>query len=110
MIAEREKLAIAQLVIYIPIFILAASIVIRLCFHRTQGWIYLNIFSAVRIVGSVFEVLRQHIPMNISYTTAARILQSVGLPPLILASLGLLRRVYVFDAGCFFPLGYGKAN
>jgi hypothetical protein len=93
MVATKEGIAIAELAMYIPALIFAIIIVIRLGFHRQLGWIYLAILSGIRIAGAIFEILREHSPTNATYIEWAAILQSIGLAPLILASMGLLKRV-----------------
>lgn len=95
MVANREAIAIAELSVYSITILLCTIIVLRLGFHRQLGWIYLLIFSGIRIAGAVFEILSSNNPTDSSDLEWAAILQSVGLSPLILASLGLLKRVYV---------------
>ncbi|GLA12561.1 hypothetical protein AnigIFM62618_008507 [Aspergillus niger] len=99
MTAVTEKgIAIAELIVYIPISIVTLFVVLRHGFHRQLGWIYLFIFSGVRIAGAVMEILSETHPDNTTDLEWAIILQSVGLSPLLLSSLGLLKRV--FDEIC----------
>lgn len=88
-----EQVAIAELVVYIPISLVTIWVVLRHGFHKQLGWIYLFIFSGIRIAGAILEILSVHNPTNANYEEWALILQSVGLSPLILSTLGLLKRV-----------------
>ncbi|KAJ5385848.1 hypothetical protein N7509_008389 [Penicillium cosmopolitanum] len=94
MTATAEHLAIAELVVYIPILLLAIFVVFRHGFYKQLGWIYLCIFGAIRVVGSIMEILSVKNPDNSSDKEWATILQSVGLSPLLLSTLGLLKRVF----------------
>lgn len=90
---NTEGVAIAELVVYIPVALCAIFVVIRHGFHRQLGWIYLVIFSGIRISGSVMEILSTKNPDNANDKEWATILQSVGLSPLLLSTLGLLKRM-----------------
>ena len=90
-----KHVAIAELVIYIPTALVTLLVVLRHGFHKQLGWIYLFIFSGIRIAGAVLEIISEKHPDNASDVEWAIILQSVGLSPLLLSSLGLLKRVYV---------------
>jgi hypothetical protein len=95
MISTAEGIAYSELVVYIPIFLLTAIIIFRHGFQKQLGWIYLTIFCVVRIAGAIFEIKREQSPTNKTDIEWAEILQSVGLSPLLMASLGLLKRVSV---------------
>ncbi|KAF4631596.1 hypothetical protein G7Y89_g6533 [Cudoniella acicularis] len=94
----REGIAIASLIIYIPALLTTILLLIRQGHARQLGWIYLLIFSFIRIAGSILELLHKSTPSNTSYTEWSLILQSVGLSPLLLASLGILKRVIDFTS------------
>lgn len=91
--SDQEGLAIAELCVYIPTLFLAAILVFRLGYRRQLGWVFLAVFALVRVVGAIFELLREHNPTNRTDIEWAMILRSVGLSPLIMASMGLLKRV-----------------
>lgn len=93
MVSTEEGIAIAELCVYIPIFILTLVVVIRHGFQRQLGWIYLAIFCIIRLAGAGFKIESVHHPTNKTDTEWSAILQSVGLSPLLMASLGLLKRV-----------------
>ncbi|KAI2840035.1 hypothetical protein CBS12448_10649 [Aspergillus niger] len=92
-VVTAQGVAIAELIVYIPISLVTLFVVLRHGFHRQLGWIYLFIFSGVRIAGAVMEILSETHPDNTTDLEWAIILQSVGLSPLLLSSLGLLKRV-----------------
>ncbi len=89
---SRDRVAIAELVVYIPCSFLALFISLRHGFNRSSGWIYLIILSIARIVGAScqLDTMTNH---SKGIQIAAFICASVGLSFLILACLGLLSRV-----------------
>jgi hypothetical protein len=93
MVSAQEGIAVAEICVYIPIFILTIIVVVRHGFQKQLGWIYLAIFSIVRISGAIFEIQKSHNPTNKTDIEWSAILQSVGLSPLLMASLGLLKRM-----------------
>jgi hypothetical protein len=93
MISTPEAIAIAELCVYAPILLLTFIIVLRHGFKRQSGWIYLAIFCIVRIAGAALKILSAEHPLSTDDAEWATILQSVGLSPLLLATLGLLKRI-----------------
>lgn len=93
MISTPEGIAIAELAVYVPVLILTIIVVIRHGFQKQLGWIYLAIFCLIRSVGAGFKIQAVHHPTNKTDVEWATILQSVGLSPLLMASMGLLKRV-----------------
>lgn len=93
MIITKEHIAIAELAVYIPVAIITLFVVLRHGFHRQLGWIYLFVLSGIRIGGGIMEIRSHNDPGNTNDLEWATILQSVGLSPLLLSSLGLLKRV-----------------
>lgn len=89
----EEIIAIIELCVYIPIFPLALVVVFRHGWRRQLGWIYLAIFCLIRIVGAGFKVASTRNPANSTDLERSAILQSIGLSPLLLASMGLLKRM-----------------
>lgn len=92
-VISTEHIAIAELAVYIPVGIISLFVVFRHGFHRQLGWIYLFVLSAIRIAGGVFEIKAHNNPSDSNSVEWALILQSVGLSPLLLASLGLIKRM-----------------
>ena len=93
MLPSDESLAIAQLAIYVPVLFASTVVVIRHGFYKQLGWIFLAILATVRIIGSGLEIAAVKNPHNSADVEWGAILQSVGISPLLLASLGLLKRV-----------------
>ncbi len=93
MVSTVEGIAIAEIGVYIPVFLLTAIVVFRHGFKRQAGWIYLALFCLIRLAGAGFKIAQTHNPTNKTDIEWAAILQSVGLSPLLLASMGLLKRV-----------------
>lgn len=91
--STEKIIAIIELCVYIPIFLLTLVVVFRHGFQRQLGWIYLAIFCVVRVTGAGFQIASQEHPGNSTDVEWAAILQSVGLSPLLMASLGLLKRI-----------------
>jgi hypothetical protein len=93
MVSTEEGIAIAEICVYIPVFILTLIVVFRHGFKRQAGWIYLAIFCVIRLAGADFKIAHTQNPTNQTDIEWAAILPSVGLSPLLLASSGLLKRV-----------------
>jgi hypothetical protein len=93
MVSTVEGVAIGEICVYVPIFILTLVVVFRHGFKREMGWIYLAIFSIIRLTGAGFKIESDHNPDSKTDAEWAAILQSVGLSPLLMASLGLLKRI-----------------
>jgi len=88
------KLAPPVIVFYIPIFIVTLILVLRHGFKRDAGWIFLLIFSIIRILGGILLIAAQLTrPVNTGLYTGAYVLESAGLSPLLLATLGFLRTI-----------------
>lgn len=92
-LSELNKISIAEIVVYVPSLAVAIVLVRKHGFKRSAGWLYLVIFSVIRILGAVLDLATINDPSNISLLTGSNTLQSIGLSPLILINLGLLTRV-----------------
>jgi hypothetical protein len=88
-----EHIAITELVVYIPIALLSIAVVFRHSFYKQLGCIYLCIFSGIRIGGSIIEILSTKTPDNANDKEWVIILQSVGVSPLLLPTLGHIKRM-----------------
>ncbi|KAH8653516.1 hypothetical protein BX600DRAFT_440581 [Xylariales sp. PMI_506] len=91
-LTEQNDIAIAQIAVYSVSLIVAVTLAIRHGFGRSAGWLYLVIFSLLRIVGASLELATISQPGNISLLIGASTVASIGLSPLILVQLGLLGR------------------
>ena len=93
MVSTQEGIAVAEICVYMPILVLTIIVAVRHGFQKQLGWTYLAIFSIVRINGAIFEIQKSHNPTNKTDIEWSAILQSVGFSPLLMASLGLLKRM-----------------
>ncbi len=113
---ERGYIAIAELVLYIPILLLSIVLVVRHGAARKAGWIFFAILSIgepcnsllltssmrlivghlARIVGGITHIIWEQNPNNTTLQTTFSILESAGLSPLLMATLGFLSTVYVY--------------
>ena len=93
MLDSRGKVSIVELIIYIPCLPTAVWLCICHGFGRSSGWIYLIIFTLVRLVGPYLKLRIESDPTDTGLSTTGAILQTVGLSPLLLTALGLLSRV-----------------
>lgn len=89
---NREVLDIIDLIYYFPAFGLAIWICIKHGLGRQLGWIYLVILSLMRIIAGATGIANANNPSS-GLTEASAIAYSVGLAPLILALMGMLKRV-----------------
>ncbi|KAL8667894.1 MAG: hypothetical protein Q9202_000359 [Teloschistes flavicans] len=90
---ERYAISIAQLAIYVILFPLAAFVAFRHGFGKSSGWLYLIIFTAIRIASSALGIVSHQHPTNKDDLVWYSVLGSVGISPLLLAAYGLLSRV-----------------
>ena len=91
--SPSESLDIAELAIFSPLLLLTLIVIYRHGFHRQSGWIYLSIFCLIRIIGGALGIAAEKNPSNVSDLEWSAILGSIGISPLLLASLGLLKRM-----------------
>ena len=94
MAPSREALAIAQIVFFGPVIVAAFLVCLRHGFSRDFGWVSLLLLSAARIAGSACEIAVNTSTPSVGLVTASLILNSGGLSALLLAMLGILKRVY----------------
>lgn len=87
-----SRLAIAELVFYLPALALSVYVNIRHGFRRQLGWFYLILLSVIRLVGNSMEIAANS-EKSINLFVGAAVLNGVGLSPLLLAMTALLRRV-----------------
>ena len=91
--SPAESLDIAELAIFSPLLFLTLIVIYRHGIHRQSGWIYLSIFCLIRIIGGALGIAAERNPSNVSDLEWSAILGSIGISPLLLASLGLLKRM-----------------
>ena len=89
----RGGVSVVELVIYAPSLVVAAILCSRHGFGRSSGWIYTLILCLIRIIGACCQLASYH-DQSSGLLKTTIILDSVGLSPLLLATLGLLSRWY----------------
>ena len=94
MISSKEALAIAEIVFYVPALVVAVLVCLRHGFGREFGWFSLLLLAVVRIIGSACEVAAASTTVDRDVVITAIVLASGGLATLLLAMLGILKRVY----------------
>lgn len=77
-----DALSVATLTIYAPLSIAVIYILIKHLPTGILGWLYLFVFTTLRIVGSAMSLSRN--------SPSASIIVNIGLSPLILATAGIL--------------------
>lgn len=88
---KQAGVSVLELVLYIPSLIVAAVVCKRHGFGRNSGWIFTLILCLVRIIGACCQLATLSSSSK-GLIEAVLILESVGLSPLLLATLGLLSR------------------
>lgn len=92
-ITYRSGVSIGEIVVYTPALLIAIYLAVRHGFSRSAGWMFLVLFTLVRIIGAGMQIATISSPDNVSLYTGYAILQNIGLSPLMLATLGLLSRL-----------------
>jgi hypothetical protein len=92
MMHARDIVAAIELAVYIPAAILAVIICVQHGFNRSSGWVYTLILCIVRTAGASCQFLSRQNHSN-GLIEAKIIIESIGLSPLLLATLGLLSRL-----------------
>jgi hypothetical protein len=83
--------SIAELIVYLPAIVVSAIVCKRHGFSRSSGWLFTLILCLVRIVGACCQ-LATYKSESIGLLEAVVIIDSIGISPLLLATLGLLSR------------------
>ncbi|KAF2824621.1 hypothetical protein CC86DRAFT_45165 [Ophiobolus disseminans] len=91
----RDVVAGIEMVFFIPAALLSIFICARHGFRRSSGWIYTLILCIFRIAGAVCQFL-SHSDHSSGLIQTTIIIDSIGLSPLLLATLGMLSRLVDF--------------
>ncbi|KAI1117350.1 hypothetical protein F5Y14DRAFT_448287 [Nemania sp. NC0429] len=91
-IGANGIVSIVELIVYIPALIAAIIVCSRHGIHRSSGWIYTVILCVVRIAGAICQLLAINNPTDVSLLKATIIIDSIGISPLLLATLGVVSR------------------
>lgn len=97
MLSYEDIVSIVSIVIYFFCSFLSIFLIFRHGLTRSQGWILLALFSAIRISGAAIELSLAHGSHSSQQTNglwiAQSILSSVGLAPILVALIFFLRRI-----------------
>ncbi|KAL1591976.1 hypothetical protein SLS60_011568 [Paraconiothyrium brasiliense] len=91
----HDTVALIELIFYIPTIFVSAYVCYKHGFKRSSGWLYTPILCLIRIIGSICQFVSNTNPSTGLLQTIF-ILDSVGLSPLLLATLGVLNRFVDF--------------
>ncbi|KAJ4371832.1 hypothetical protein N0V86_008386 [Didymella sp. IMI 355093] len=91
----RDTIALIELIFYSPFLLLSAFVCFRHGFSRSSGWFYTLVLCLIRIIGGICQFV-SHSDQSTGLLKTILILDSVGLAPLLLATLGLLSRFVDF--------------
>ncbi|OAL43455.1 hypothetical protein IQ07DRAFT_580042 [Pyrenochaeta sp. DS3sAY3a] len=87
----RDIIAVVQLAFYIPAALLATLVCFRHGFISVSGWLYTIALCIVRIGGAICQFLL-HINQTRGLVETTLVFDSIGLCPLLMATLGILGR------------------
>lgn len=93
-LTELNQVSIAEIVIYSFALVIGVVLSLRHGFGRNAGWLYLILFSIIRILGAAFNLATINDPSNINLYIGEAILQNIGISPLVLVLLALVGRVH----------------
>jgi len=89
---SRDIVAGVELAFFIPTALLAILVCTRHGIKRSSGWIYTLLLCCVRIAGAICQFL-SHSNHSSGLLQATIVIDSIGLSPLLLATLGMLSRL-----------------
>ncbi len=93
-IDARGWVSVVELIVFIPSGIASFILCRRHGFTKSSGWIYTLILCIIRIASSICQLISES-DESVGLLTAVVILDSIGLSPLLFATLGMLSRLYV---------------
>ncbi|KZT06263.1 uncharacterized protein LAESUDRAFT_653709 [Laetiporus sulphureus 93-53] len=88
----RGDIAIAELVVYVPVLVVALMLVLRHGLARRAGWVFLVILSIIRIIGAATNIASER-DGNSDKTLIIiySVMEASGVSPLLLATAGFLQ-------------------
>ena len=92
-VTYADGVAIFRLVYYAPCIVGSLVVAWKHGFLKSSGWIFLSIFSILRVVGAAAQIATIDNLNNNTAFTIALICSVMGLSPLLMATLGLLSRM-----------------
>ncbi|KAF2423793.1 hypothetical protein EJ08DRAFT_423000 [Tothia fuscella] len=89
---SQGAVSIVELIVYFPAITASAIICSRHGFTRSSGWVYTFILCLVRILGAICQLVT-YSDHSSGLIKAVIIIDSIGISPLLLATLGMLSRL-----------------
>jgi hypothetical protein len=93
MISTKEAIGIAEIIIFAPLYPVTLYLAYRHSFYKQLAWFFLFLLCGLRIASGGLAIATTHDPQNVTEAVWAVILGSIGLSPLLLATMGLLKVV-----------------
>lgn len=87
----RGGISILELVVYFPSLLLAVFLCVKHGFGRSSGWVFILFLCLIRIIGACCQ-LATYSNASVGLFEAVVILDSVGVSPLLLATVGVISR------------------
>jgi len=91
----RDTIALIELIFFSPCLLLSAFVCFRHGFSRSSGWFYTLVLCLIQIIGGICQFVT-HSNQSAGLLQTILILDSIGLAPLLLATLGMLSRFVDF--------------
>jgi hypothetical protein len=88
----RGDVSIVEIAVFTPLLVLALHVCLRHGFKKSSGWIFLFMLCLIRIVGGACDLVTYSSPSKGLFIAVA-ILDSVGISPMLLATIGILARL-----------------
>ncbi|KAF1990697.1 hypothetical protein K402DRAFT_444093 [Aulographum hederae CBS 113979] len=99
MVSYQGAISLASICVYVPTLYISTLLAIRHGFGSNAVWIFLILFSLVRITGESLQLAATEFfppasAPNTSLDSGAAIMTEIGLTPLLMSSVSLLSRLY----------------
>ena len=107
-ISFQDGVAIALLVFYVVCLPLSIWISLRHGLAKASGWVFLVIFAVIRIISASSQLATISQGPLSTAAEVAGITSAVGTSALLLSTLGLISRLYVFQE--LLPVAFPFAN
>lgn len=91
-IGPAGALAVFEVIVYTPALVAALVVCSRHGWRRASGWFYTIFLCIVRIAGAVCQLVMSNSNPSDGLLKATIILDSIGLSPLLFATLGVISR------------------
>jgi hypothetical protein len=93
MVPTKEAIGITELVLFVTLPFITCYLSYRFGFFKHLAWLWLTFFANLRIASAALLIASALDPSNINEAIWAAILGSIGLSPLLLCTMSLLKMV-----------------